>query len=277
MDSCWSFCTTDDVQLNYLVQGPSEGSTLVMVPAFCQPASLYVECLQPVAAEGFRCITIDHRGHGQSQKPSYGYRLARMAKDLQEFLEHLELTGVVLVGHSMGCAVICQFMELFGQDKISKLILVDQMAAGVIRPSWTSEERASYGATTTGDALMELVSAVANEELPDPRKEFLSTMFTDKYPPEAKAAALNAACEVPRTAGALLVLNTMTADFRDVLPRIRVPTLCIGGDESYLKDCMPWMAGQIPNSKLLMVEGGSHFMLVEDPKLFAQNVLSFIQ
>ena len=28
-----------------------------------------------------------------------------------------------------------------------------------------------------------------------------------------------------------------------------------GGDESYLKDCMPWMAGQIPNSKLLMVEG----------------------
>ena len=48
------------------------------------------------------------------------------------------------------------------------------MAAGVIRPSWTSEERASYGATTTGDALMELVSAVANEELPDPRKEFLS-------------------------------------------------------------------------------------------------------
>jgi len=259
-----SFRTTDDVQLNYLVQGPSEGSTLVMVPAFCQPASLYVECLQPVAAEGFRCVTIDHRGHGQSQKPSYGYRLARMAKDLQEFLEHLELTGVVLVGHSMGCAVICQFMELFGQDKISKLILVDQMAAGVIRPSWTSEERASYGAGTTGDSLMELVSAVANEELPDPRKEFLSTMFTDKYPPEAKAAALNASCEVPRSAGALLVLNTMTADFRDVLPRIRVPTLCIGGDESYLKDCMPWMAGQIPNSKLLMVEGGSHFMLVEE-------------
>lgn len=48
------------------------------------------------------------------------------------------------------------------------------MAAGVIRPSWTSEERASYGAGTTGDSLMELVSAVANEELPDPRKEFLS-------------------------------------------------------------------------------------------------------
>lgn len=60
------------------------------------------------------------------------------------------------------------------KDKISKLILVDQMAAGVIRPSWTSEERASYGAGTTGDSLMELVSAVANEELPDPRKEFLS-------------------------------------------------------------------------------------------------------
>ena len=33
------------------------------------------------------------------------------------------------------------------------------------------------------------------------------------------------------------------------------PQTLPGGDESYLKDCMPWMAGQIPNSKLLMVEG----------------------
>ena len=48
------------------------------------------------------------------------------------------------------------------------------MAAGLARPSWTSEQCTSYGAGPNGDALMELVSAVANEELPDPRVEFLS-------------------------------------------------------------------------------------------------------
>ena len=34
---------------------------------------------------------------------------------------------------------------------------------------------------------------------------------------------------------------------------------------------------QVLSALSLMVAGGSHFMLVEDPKLFAQNVLSFIQ
>ena len=43
-----------------------------------------------------------------------------------------------------------------------------------------------------------------------------------------QAAALDAACGVPRSAGARLVLDTMSADFRDVLPRITLPTLCIG-------------------------------------------------
>ena len=38
---------------------------------------LYVDCLQPVAFRGLRCITLDHRGHGASQAPSHGYRLAR--------------------------------------------------------------------------------------------------------------------------------------------------------------------------------------------------------
>lgn len=272
-----SFHTTDGVTLNYLVQGPSEGiETLVFVPAFCQPAWLYVDCLQPVAARGLRCITLDHRGHGTSQAPSYGYRLARMAKDLRELLEHLELSGVVLAGHSMGGAVMWQYLELFGQDKISKLILCDQMASGLIRPSWSLEQRAQYGAHASGEELLKLVSDVADEEQPDPRREFLSAMFTENYPAEAKAAALDAACGVPRSAGARLVLDTMSADFRDVLPRITLPTLCIGGTCSHLKDCTPWIASQIPQSKLVMVEGGSHFMLVEDPARFAADVLTFI-
>ena len=38
-------------------------------------------------------------------------------------------------------------------------------------------------------------------------------------------------------------------------PEAISPQTLPGGDESHLKDCMPWMAGQIPNSKLLMVEG----------------------
>ena len=59
------------------------------------------------------------------------------------------------------------------QDKISKLILCDQMASGLIRPSWSLEQRAQYGAHASGEELLKLVSDVADEEQPDPRREFL--------------------------------------------------------------------------------------------------------
>ena len=59
------------------------------------------------------------------------------------------------------------------QDKISKLILCDQMASGLIRPSWSLEQRAQYGAHASGEELLKLVSDVADEEQADPRREFL--------------------------------------------------------------------------------------------------------
>lgn len=92
-----------------------DGRPLVFLPAWCQPAELYRDCL---ALDGMKCYVLDHRAHGKSaapgwlalrllfSPPGYGYRLSRLAKDLKDFLDHLDLTKVVLAGHSMGCAVI---------------------------------------------------------------------------------------------------------------------------------------------------------------------------
>lgn len=81
---------------------------------------------------------------------------------------------------------------------------------------------------------------------------------------------------MPREAAAALVLSTLTGDFREVLPRIRVPMLCVGAEESHLKGAMPWIASQIPGAKLTMAKG-RHFSLVEEPARFAADVLQFIQ
>ena len=47
------------------------------------------------------------------------------------------------------------------------------MAAGLIRPSWSLEQRACYGAHVSGEELLQLVSDVADEEQADPRRDFL--------------------------------------------------------------------------------------------------------
>ena len=51
-------------------------------------------------------ITYDHRGFGRSSKPGVGYNYDTFAADLNALLGALDLTGVSLVGHSMGTGEI---------------------------------------------------------------------------------------------------------------------------------------------------------------------------
>ena len=49
-----------------------------------------------------RCITLDFRGHGQSSVPTHPFTLADLANDVKHLIDHLELQGLVIVGHSLG-------------------------------------------------------------------------------------------------------------------------------------------------------------------------------
>ena len=51
---------------------------------------------------GYRGIVFDQRGHGESQTPVFGQRMARHGRDLAELLNHLGVNDATLVGASMG-------------------------------------------------------------------------------------------------------------------------------------------------------------------------------
>lgn len=74
--------------------------------------------------------------------------------------------------------MIWTYLDLFGQSNVSSLVLVDQMAVGTVCPSWSEEQKACYGASATGDAVMQLVSSIA-DEAEDPRATFLEDMFSE--------------------------------------------------------------------------------------------------
>lgn len=52
-----------------------------------------------------RVVAVDLLGHGDSDKPQRAYRIPDFAADVARLIEHLGLSGVVAVGHSMGGAV----------------------------------------------------------------------------------------------------------------------------------------------------------------------------
>lgn len=89
---------------------------------------------------GYRCIGIDLRGFGNSDKPWWGYDYDRMSDDIYEIINTLNLRNITLAGHSMGGAIAIRYMARHAGYQVSNLVL---MAAAA--PSFTPRPGFPYG------------------------------------------------------------------------------------------------------------------------------------
>jgi pimeloyl-ACP methyl ester carboxylesterase len=85
---------------------------------------------------------------------------------------------------------------------------------------------------------------------------------------------------MPRRHAADLLIDHVAHDWSDAIGRIRLPTLVIGGRRSiFSAESQEWIAAQIPGARLRIFdedEGGSHFMFLENPGGFNEEVRSFL-
>lgn len=132
-----SFVASDGAELSYLETGA--GKPLVMLPAWSMTAAAFRFQLLGLA-DRYRVIALDQRGHGASANVAHGYRIARLGKDLAEFMAALRLEDVALLGHSLGNSVMWSYWEMFGRAGLRKLIIVDEAAFLVRNPSWTPKK-----------------------------------------------------------------------------------------------------------------------------------------
>jgi Predicted hydrolases or acyltransferases (alpha/beta hydrolase superfamily) len=77
-----------------------------------------------VADHGYRGIAHDRRGGGRSSQPWDGNDLDTYADDLAAVIEHLDLTDIVLVGHSTGGGEITRYVGRHGTSRVAKMVLV---------------------------------------------------------------------------------------------------------------------------------------------------------
>ena len=114
--------TSSGVTLAYDDIGRSDGDVLVLLHALGEQRSSW-SAVTPGLAERYRVVSLDLRGHGDSDWPgTYSFRL--MAADLLDALEVLALRRVTLVGHSMGGAV-CYLATLQRPELVERLVIED--------------------------------------------------------------------------------------------------------------------------------------------------------
>lgn len=125
--------TTDGTRLHYVDYGPREGRPVVFVNSSYFGTEMWEFQMLPLAAEGFRCVGLDRRGHGRSDDVWDGFDLDTLAGDLGALLDHLDLTGITLVGHSLGTAEVVRHLTLSGGGRVARIALVAGMVPGPVR------------------------------------------------------------------------------------------------------------------------------------------------
>lgn len=224
-------------------------------------------------------VAVDTRGHGDSDKPDHGYRIARLAADLHELVTQLDLRDIRWIAHSMGCSVTWSYWDLFGGDRIAKLVLVDQPAVLVADPAGDEGDKERMSAVFDYTTVSALSAGLRSADAQAVTESLISGMFTASAAPEDVAWAIERNIALPRAQAGTLLMDHCYQNWRDLLPRINVPTLVIGGAVSLFPPAgIEWVAEQISDAKVRIFseqERGSHFMFWENAELFNTVVREF--
>jgi non-heme chloroperoxidase len=268
---------SDGTRLNVLSAGDS-GPALVMIPGWSQTAEQFKFQLEGLSTK-FRVFAIDLRGHGDSEKPNHGYRIQRLAKDLDDVLSALDIRNATLMGHSMGCSVLWCHFEMHGASRISKYVFCDQASFLTVNPLWTAAQRADYGPIFTPDTVSATANSLRGPDASSATVGFLRSMVTSSMPAEQFQWIVEQNMKMPRALAADLLYNHCQQDWRDVLPRIDRPALFIGGKASLVPTtCVAWESTQVPGARVEIFdegEKGSHFMFIENAGKFNSWVAGF--
>ena len=228
--------------------------------------------------DGYRVITYDRRGFGASSQPWDGYDYDTFAADLHRLIGHLDLTGVTLIGFSMGGGEVARYVGRYGTERVAKAVF----AAAVPPYLYKSADNPEGGvddATLTGwhdgiraDRVAFVDQFVTNFFAVRDRTDLVSE-------PLRRYNAAIAAAASPKGTLACTTAFTKT-DFRGDLQEFTIPTLVIHGDSDAI---VPFeISGQrtaeaIDGSKLVLVKDAPHGLNVTHAQTFNAEILAFLR
>lgn len=249
------------VNIHYELMGTGDKRVVLLHGWGCS-----TELMNPVAerlSKDMTVLLIDFPAHGKSSEPPEPWGVPEFAACLKELLEKLDFLPCSVIAHSFGGRVT---IELASADSkmFERIILTG--AAGIRKQADGSSSRR----TDTYKKLKALV-AIARKchifgNLPDRWQEALVQKYGSK-----DYAALSP--EMRKT-----FVKVVNYDQSDKLSSIRNSTLLIWGDKD--PETPLWMGQQmereIPDSALIVLEGGTHFAYLEHAARFAAIARSFL-
>lgn len=218
---------------------------------------------------GFRCIGIDTRGFGNSDKPFDGYDYDRLADDVRAVIDVLGLKDITLAGHSTGGAIAIRYMARHRGYGVSKLALFAAAAPSLIkRPDFP------YGLDK--EAVVQIIDGT-NTDRPSMLVGFGNMFFFQHITEPFSQWFFQIGLQAAGWATAAIANTWLREVLFSDLEEIDVPTLIIHGIHDQI---VPYSLGEIQHqyikdSRLILLEFSGHGAFYDQKDEFNRALAEF--
>ena len=221
---------------------------------------------------GYRCIGVDYRGFGQSDRPATGYDYDRLSDDLRCVFNQMKLQNVVLLGHSTGGAICVRYMARHRGFGVSKLVLCAAAAPSLIQRPYFP-----YGLPKQN--VLDIINGVYTDR-PNTIRQFGNMIFynpvSDAFSDWLFKLGLQAA---GWSTGAVATTWLGEEKLFEDLGKINVRTLILHGinDQVCLFPLAMAQNEGIRNSKLIPFDCCGHFLFYDQREKFNKELIEFLE
>ncbi|GJD49348.1 3-oxoadipate enol-lactonase 2 [Methylobacterium crusticola] len=228
----------------------------------------YGEAWDGVAArlgDAFRILTFDLRGHGRSSRVRGRYEIDDFVGDVLALADHVGFARFDLAGFSLG-GLVAQRLALAHPDRLGRLVLLATVAGR------TPEERARVAAR-----LAALRAGDRGAHYDASLSRWLTEGFQERNPDLVAALRRRNAGNDPDCYAAAYRVLAET-DLGAEIAGIRAPTLIATGEDDQGSNprMARFMHDRIPGSRLRILPGLRHSILVEAPDAVAAAMRAFL-
>jgi len=276
-----SFIKADDGTAIYVedtgsVNGVNEiGKPVLFIHGWPLSSEMFEYQFMELPKSGYRCIGIDLRGFGKSDKPWTAYDYDVFADDIKQIMLALHLQQVTLVGFSMGGAIVMHYIAKYFSELVSKVVFM-----GAAAPCFTKRPDYPYGLEKS--ACDDLI-AQSKQDRPKMVSDFGKIFFRDANSQSQEMAnwlfSINMQASPHATVKCLEVLRD--ADLRSDMQWVnerKMPVAIFHGahDKICPFDFAKIMNQGIKGSKLVRFEQSGHGLNIEEKEKTNEELMRFI-